>query len=135
MEKIENVLTQSLLIGQAFVYGDSFQSALVAIIVPDEEPIKNWAMKNNMNNKTMEELCMTKELHDLIMKDIKGLAKNNGLHGFETPKAIFLESNLFSVENDLITPTFKLKRPQLRDYYQKQIDEMYASMPPPPSKL
>ncbi len=136
MEKIENVLTQSLLIGQAFVYGDSFQSSLVAIIVPDEEPVKNWAMdKYNNSSKTMEELCKSKELHDMIMNDVKGLAKKNGLHGFETPKAIFLEANPFTVENDLITPTFKLKRPQLREYYQKQIDEMYASMPPPPSKL
>ena len=33
-EKIENVLLQSLLIGQCFVYGDSLQSCLVAIIVP-----------------------------------------------------------------------------------------------------
>ena len=136
VEKIENVLTQSLLIGQAFVYGDSFQSSLVAIIVPDEEPVKNWAIdKYNNSSKTMEELCKSKELHDMIMNDVKGLAKKNGLHGFETPKAIFLEANPFTVENDLITPTFKLKRPQLREYYQKQIDEMYASMPPPPSKL
>lgn len=30
-----------------------------------------------------------------------------------------------AVDNDLMTPSFKLKRPQLQKHYQKQIDEMY----------
>ncbi len=30
-----------------------------------------------------------------------------------------------TVDNDLMTPSFKLKRPQLQKHYQKQIDEMY----------
>lgn len=42
-EKIENVLCRSILIGQVFVYGDSLQSYLVAVVVPDEEPTRNWA--------------------------------------------------------------------------------------------
>ena len=36
-EKIENILTQSPLIAQAFVYGDSYQSHLVAVLVADDE--------------------------------------------------------------------------------------------------
>jgi long-chain acyl-CoA synthetase len=39
------------------------------------------------------------------------------LRGFEMLKAVHLEPVLFSIENDLITPTFKLKRPQLLKYY------------------
>jgi len=35
-EKIENIISQSRFIAQAFVYGDSYKSYLVAIIVPDE---------------------------------------------------------------------------------------------------
>ena len=30
-----------------------------------------------------------------------------------------------AVDNDLMTPSFKLKRPQLQKHYQKKIDEMY----------
>lgn len=36
-DKIENVVTQSPLVAQAFVYGNSFQSRLVAVVVPDFE--------------------------------------------------------------------------------------------------
>ena len=39
-EKVENVINQSLLIGQSFVHGDSFQTYLVAVVVPDEEPTR-----------------------------------------------------------------------------------------------
>ena len=131
-------MNQSLFIGQNFVYGDSFQSALVTIIVPDEEVVQKWASDSGDSSLTgldMKSLCKDKSLHALIMKEVKDLAKKNGLHGFETPKAIYLEHEPFTAENGLTTPTFKLKRQQLRDHYQSQIDEMYAKMPPPPSRL
>ncbi len=48
------------------------------------------------------------------------------LQGFEQVKAIYVESpeNHFTVENDLLTPTFKLKRAPLQKKYQAQIDAM-----------
>ena len=48
------------------------------------------------------------------------------LQGFEQVKAIYVESpeNHFTVENDLLTPTFKLKRAPLQKKYQPQIDAM-----------
>ena len=48
--------------------------------------------------------------------------------GFEEVKDVVLECELFSVENDLMTPSFKLKRPQLLKRYKQQIDAMYARM-------
>ena len=32
------------------------------------------------------------------------------------------------MENELMTPSFKLKRPQLQKKYQGEIDAMYAAM-------
>lgn len=50
--------------------------------------------------------------------------------GFEMVRAIYIESpsHLFSVENDLLTPTFKLKRAPLQKRYQAEIDAMYAAL-------
>ena len=50
--------------------------------------------------------------------------------GFEMVRAIYIESptNLCSVENDLLTPTFKLKRAPLQKRYQPEIDAMYAAL-------
>ena len=36
-------------------------------------------------------------------------------------------SEAFSQENGLMTQTFKIKRPQVRDKYQKMIDEMFTN--------
>jgi len=138
-EKIENVYAHSALIGQNFVYGDSYQSCLVAIVVPDEEVVKKWAEDSGDSslgpNATMANICRSQQLKEEIMEDIKRLSKEHGLHGFETVKAIHLEPEPFSAENGLVTPTFKLKRQQLREKYKTEIADLYASLPPPPSKL
>jgi len=34
----------------------------------------------------------------------------------------------FTIENDCLTPTFKLKRPQLQKRYQAQINTMYQAI-------
>lgn len=39
-----------------------------------------------------------------------------------------LDPELFAVENDLLTPTFKLKRAQLLKKYQAVINTMYAAV-------
>ena len=136
-EKIENVIIQSLLVAQAFVYGDSFQSALVAIIVPDEEPLRNRLQGGDspLAKASLSELCKSPEIKALLLKEIQTVAKKGGLYGFETPKDIYLDAEAFSVDNGLLTPTFKLKRNQARDKYQGHIESMYAVMPKPKSKL
>jgi long-chain acyl-CoA synthetase len=47
------------------------------------------------------------------------------LRGFEMLKAIHLETTPFSIEKDLVTPTFKLKRPQLLKYYKVRENKLY----------
>ena len=130
-EKIENVINQSPLIGQSFVHGDSYQTYLVAVVVPDEEPVRAWAKTNmpDVAGSSMSEICQSDKLKHAILLEILRLSKANGLHGFETVKAVHLDPNVFTAETGLVTPTFKLKRPQLKKYYAKQIDEMYASNP------
>jgi long-chain acyl-CoA synthetase len=137
-EKIENVLVGSMLIGQCFVYGDSFQSALVAVVVPDEEPVIAWVAKqddDSLAKLSFQELCQSSQLNVAVMSEIKRLSSEQGLHGFEIPKAVHLESSLFTAENDLVTPTFKLKRDKLKGKYERQIADMYAKLPAPKSKL
>jgi long-chain acyl-CoA synthetase len=137
-EKIENVIIQSLLIGQAFVHGDSLQSALVAVIILDDEPIRSLlkVSKNpSLAKASLAEICKSDSLKAVIMSEIKKIGKANGLYGFEIPKAIHLSEKPFTVEDGLLTPTFKLKRQQARDKFEKEIEQMYAEMSQPKSKL
>ena len=43
------------------------------------------------------------------------------MNGLEKPKDLFLTADAFSVENEIFTPTFKLKRNVARKIYEKQI--------------
>lgn len=50
------------------------------------------------------------------------------MQGFEMIKSLYLDPDQFSIENGLMTPTFKLKRPPLQSKYQPQIDAMYKKI-------
>lgn len=104
------------MIQQAFVYGDSLKSELVSIIVPDAEAVHAWAKGEGLpSDLSFAELCRQPLLKEVIMGEIELNSKRAGLHGFETPKAIYLESEPFSGTNNLLTPTQKLKRMEARD--------------------
>ncbi len=59
------------------------------------------------------------------MDEITNICKEHKLSGLEKPKDFYLTAEQFSVENNLLTPTFKLKRNIARDYYKEKIDAMY----------
>lgn len=46
----------------------------------------------------------------LILADIVRLAKLNEFSSLEKPKDLIITLDPFTVENDILTPTFKLKR-------------------------
>ena len=76
-------------ITQFQICGDSYQSALVAIVIPDEDVVKQWAADSgdaSLSGLDVKTLCKTEALKACIMNEIKTYAKKNGLHGFETPR-------------------------------------------------
>lgn len=53
-------------------------------------------------------------------------ATDNKLNSLEKIKQIHITDEPFSQENDILTPSLKIKRNIAKKYYQKQIDELYA---------
>ncbi|NXH22027.1 ACSL1 ligase, partial [Bucco capensis] len=125
-EKIENVYLRCEALAQVFVHGESLQAFLVAIVVPDPETLHNWAKKKGLDG-SYEELCKNKDVKKHILEDMVRIGKESGLKSFEQVKDIVLHTEMFSIENGLLTPTLKAKRPELRKYFQSQIDELYAN--------
>ncbi|KFV48587.1 Long-chain-fatty-acid--CoA ligase 1, partial [Gavia stellata] len=125
-EKIENVYLRCEALAQVFVHGESLQAFLVAIVVPDPETLCNWAKKKGFEG-SYEELCKNKDLKKHILEDMVRIGKESGLKSFEQVKDIAVHTEMFSIENGLLTPTLKAKRPELRKYFQSQIDELYAN--------
>jgi len=50
------------------------------------------------------------------------------LTSLEKPKDLFLHPEEFSVDNNILTPTFKLKRNIAAQVFKEQIDEMYKNI-------
>ncbi|MBX9640199.1 MAG: AMP-binding protein, partial [Mycobacteriaceae bacterium] len=124
-EKIENIIARSPYIAQCFVYGDSLQPHLVAIVVPDEEVVRIWAHSNALAHHSFSELCQLPELHEMLFSDMLYRCKEAALGGFEIPKAIFVSAEVFSIENDILTPTLKMKRNVAQKVYAQQIKHLY----------
>ena len=55
------------------------------------------------------------------------LAADNKLNSLEKIKYIHLTDDAFSQENDILTPSMKIKRNIAKKVYQKQIDDLYAN--------
>uniref|UniRef100_A0A8B9JWS9 Arachidonate--CoA ligase n=1 Tax=Astyanax mexicanus TaxID=7994 RepID=A0A8B9JWS9_ASTMX len=126
-EKIENVYIRSALVAQVFVHGDSLQSSLVAIVVPDPEVLPGYAEKLSLKG-SMEELCKNQQIKKAIITDLTKLGREAGLKSFEQVKDLYLHAEQFTIENGLLTPTLKAKRPELCKYFKTQIDSLYANM-------
>ncbi|BAF28460.1 probable CoA ligase CCL6 [Oryza sativa Japonica Group] len=124
VEVLESAYVQSPLVTSVWVYGNSFESFLVAVVVPEKQAIEDWAAQNNKTGN-FAELCNDPKARMYIQDELNKTGKRLGLRGFEMLKAIHLETTPFSIEKDLVTPTFKLKRPQLLKYYKDCIDQLY----------
>uniref|UniRef100_A0AAY4E8X8 Long-chain-fatty-acid--CoA ligase n=1 Tax=Denticeps clupeoides TaxID=299321 RepID=A0AAY4E8X8_9TELE len=126
-EKIENIYIRSEPVSQLYVHGDSLQSCLVGIVVPDPEVFSSWAQKKGFVG-SYEELCKDKDVKKAIMDDMVRLGKASGLHSFEQVKDIYVHSEMFSINNGLLTPTLKAKRPELKEFFKTKIEELYANI-------
>ena len=91
------------------------------------EYVAPWAKQKGFRGNTMHALCADPKVRQHILESMIQTGREAGLKGFEQVRAITLCDELFSVENNLITPTFKLKRPQAKERFQRDIAAMYET--------
>jgi long-chain acyl-CoA synthetase len=119
-EKIEIIYSRCSLVAQTFVYGDSFKSFLVGIVVPDPE-----TLKKHYPDADIRALCADRNVKALVLDEMNKVGRENGLKSFEQVKKIYLHPDPFTLEQGLLTPTMKSKRPELKTFFETQIKEMY----------
>ena len=130
-EKLENVYCQSPYIAQIFVHGESTEAWLMAVCVVEKSEIKKLAVAQGWLSEGDEVSAILKkpELHKAILENFNELAKSNKLSGLEKIKKMHLIEELFSVENDILTPTFKIKRNIAKNKFKDEISAIYAAGP------
>jgi len=112
--RIEEKLDIEPEISQSMLYGD-FKNYLVAIIVPDKENALLWAKDNNKNGNLSE---IIKD--ENFIKKIKEVTTkvNKKLSSIEQVRKFILLDHEFTIDNNMMTPTMKVKRYKVKNLYE-----------------
>jgi len=149
-EKCEQVYGKSTMCAQMFLYGNSYKSFVVAIVVPSAVALHLWLKEQgwwpeipaDMQDikvystteafrTTFHTVCQAHvpEVKQKIMAELDTESKS--LKSFEKVKDIWVETQLdaalagFTEANECLTPTFKLRRPFCLKRYLSQLQAMY----------
>jgi Long-chain acyl-CoA synthetases (AMP-forming) len=120
---IETKLNEQPMIACSFVVGAD-QKVAGAIIVPDFERVKAWCASKEIEYTTDEEMIKNRNVIELIHKQVNKV--NSMLAPHECIKKECLASDDWSVQNDLLSQTLKLKRKNLYKHYMNQIESLFS---------
>ena len=127
-EKIENKLAKCKYVEQIFVYGDSLQNYLVGILVPKPGPVieflKNKGIEANKDN--YKDYFEDKDLIHDILNELETFSRSNDIKGFEIVKNVHLYKGSFTVDNNLLTTTMKIKRHIAKKFFENEIKKLYG---------
>ena len=128
-EKIENIYSNCKYIEQIFVTGNSLKSYLVCIIYPKFgdviEFLKNKGIEG-VNKDNCKNYFENEELKNDIINIMDKFGREKNLMGFELPKKVYLVKEPFSIENEIMTPTMKLRRHFAKKFFEKEINKLYS---------
>jgi long-chain acyl-CoA synthetase len=83
-EKLENIYQRIPEIAQIYIYGNSLESCLIAVIVPELEVVEEWLKKEHpeMRSFAFEKICQSPELKSHILDLLKQHALSSNLLGY-----------------------------------------------------
>jgi long-chain acyl-CoA synthetase len=121
---VERELCSSNFIEQAVVVGDR-RKYLVAILVPSLEIFAKWGKKQNppLEFSTYADVATSKDV-DKLIKDELALSQE-GLARYEQIKYFFIAPQPFTIETGELTASMKIKRNEIINKYNLEIEELY----------
>lgn len=120
-QKIEGMLTLQPEIAQAMVSGDK-RPYIVGLIVPDAEWALEWAKANDekFDLKALQDLPAFKTAVRAAIDRV-----NSDLSVIEKVRQFAFADEAFTIENEEMTPSMKIRRHKIRERYQDRIDGLY----------
>ena len=108
-------------IAQSMLYGD-FKNYLVAIIVPNKELALEWAKENNVDSNLsniIKDNSFIKKIREVVDK------VNKNLSAIEQIRKFILIDHEFTIENNMMTPSMKVRRFKVKDRYKESLENLY----------
>ena len=120
---LEEQLKLSGFINQAMVFGAN-KLFNVALIVPDVPALTSWATDNGLSGE-LAELIEHDKVRELYEQELERYHRDV-FKGFERVKKFKLLMDEFTTDNNMLTPTLKLKRRNVIKAYNDVIESLYT---------
>ncbi len=122
-QRVEGMLTLQPEILQAMVYGDK-RPHLVGILVPDPEWASEWAEEQGLP-KDMKLLREHEKFRAAVRAAVDRV--NGQLSVIEKVRKFDFADEPFTIENEQMTPSMKIRRHVLRQVYEEKIASLYKA--------
>jgi long-chain acyl-CoA synthetase len=119
---LEDRLKLSPFIASIMIYGDN-KAHNVALVVPSEARLLEWSAKQGLRAVGLSDLVAEPKVKDKIRSEIENLS--SAFKGYERVKEFALIVEDFTQENDMLTPSLKLKRRNIVQRWSRQLDRLY----------
>lgn len=131
-EKVENAYLSAFPhLAQIYVHGDSYKTHLVGIVGVEPEEIKGW-LQSRVSVSPSQLESTDAVLQVLNKKDVKlrflremNEAVGPALHGLERLHNISIGIDPLKIEDGVITPTMKIKRPVAAKFFAPTFERLY----------
>jgi long-chain acyl-CoA synthetase len=120
-QKVEGMLTLQPEIIQAMVVGDR-RPHIVGLIVPDPEWLTEWAIANG-EKPDFSDLCANPAVQRAVMAAVDRV--NKDLSVTEKVRRVTLTDEAFTVDNEQMTPSMKIRRHKIKEVYGEKLDGLY----------
>ncbi|KFY35892.1 hypothetical protein V494_05506 [Pseudogymnoascus sp. VKM F-4513 (FW-928)] len=132
-ERLENVYLANMnLANIAFVHGDSTQAFLVSVFSVDPVAFAPWAgavLKKNidpLDAAAVREACKDEKVNKAFLAELEKIGRKAKFNAWERVRKVHLALEPFSIDNETLTPTLKMKRPKAVKMFREELDRMYA---------
>ena len=119
--RVEGLLSLEAEIQQAMVYGDK-RPHLVAILVPDGEFLAEFAREHG-KDPDLAALADDPDLRAALSEAVERV--NQGLSPLERVRRFTLAREPFTVQNQMMTPTLKIRRHTIQAAYGEEFEGLY----------
>ena len=129
---MEAHLKSSPIVDNICVYGKGTKDFLVGLIVPNINELMDLAKKEGKeipkesSPELIEKLCRDKEIIAAATEQVKSYGSKSGLLRYEIPLKIKLCPEPWTPDSGLVTAALKIRRRQIQDFYQKDIEVMMS---------
>jgi long-chain acyl-CoA synthetase len=119
---VENLLKSIPVVSQACVYGDR-KPYLVALLTLDPQEVRAWAEREAIPFGSLPEVYGHRRLRDFLRSHVAEI--NTQLAGYEAVREFDILPEDFTVEDNTLTPSVKIRRNAIYDRYRERYEQLY----------